>query len=77
MIRVLFSTTVNEQSTKYDTSYGAFKTAVVYGNCASTRKLYHQIRAVVVAQLVEGLLPTPEIRSSNPNITKFYLQVVN
>ena len=27
-------------------------------------------RAVVVAQLVERLLPTPEIRGSNPNIYK-------
>ena len=27
-------------------------------------------RAVVVAQLVEGLLPTPEIRGSNPNTCK-------
>ena len=28
------------------------------------------IRAVVVAQLVERLLPTPEIRGPNPNIGK-------
>ena len=33
--------------------------------------------AVVVTQLVEGLLPTPEIRGSNPNIGKFYLSIVN
>ena len=30
-------------------------------------------REVVVAQLVERLLPTPEIRSSKPVIIKFYL----
>ena len=35
------------------------------------------VRAVVVAQLVERLLPTPEIRSSNPNIGKFYLPIVH
>ena len=29
--------------------------------------------AVVVAQLVERSFPTPEIRSSNPVISKFYL----
>ena len=29
--------------------------------------------AVVVAQLVEQLFPTPEIHSSNPAIGKFYL----
>ena len=28
---------------------------------------------VVVAQLVERLLPTPDIRRSNPVIGKFYL----
>ena len=30
-------------------------------------------KAMVVAQLVEQLLPTPEIRGSNPVIVKFYL----
>ena len=34
-------------------------------------------KAVVVAQLVKRLLPTPEIRGSNPNIGKFYLPIVN
>ena len=33
------------------------------------------IGAVVVAQLVERLLPTPEICSSNRNVGKSYLQV--
>ena len=33
--------------------------------------------AVVVAQLVERSLPTPEIRGSNPNIGKFYLPIGN
>ena len=33
-------------------------------------------RAVVVAQLVERSLPTPEIRGSNPNIGKIYLPIV-
>ena len=30
-------------------------------------------RAVVVAQLVEQLLPTPEVHDSNPVIGKFYV----
>ena len=38
------------------------------------------LRAVVVAQLAERSLPTPEIRDSNPNIgkvlSKFYLIVI-
>ena len=34
-------------------------------------------KAMVVAQLVKRLLPTPEIRGSNPNIGKFYLPIVN
>ena len=33
--------------------------------------------AVVVAQLVEQSLPTPEIRGSNPNIGKLYLPIVH
>ena len=33
--------------------------------------------AVVVAQLVEWLLPTPEISGSNPNIGKLYLPIVH
>ena len=33
--------------------------------------------AVVVAQLVEPSLPTPEIRCSIPNIGKVYLPIVN
>ena len=33
--------------------------------------------AVVVAQLVEGSLPTPETRGSNVNIGKFYLPIVH
>ena len=33
--------------------------------------------AVVVAQLVERSLPTPEIRGSNPNFGKLYLPIVN
>ena len=33
--------------------------------------------AVVVAQLVERSLPTPEIRGSNPNIGKLYLPIVH
>ena len=33
--------------------------------------------AVVVAQLVERSLPTPEIRGSNPNIGKFDLPIVH
>ena len=33
--------------------------------------------AVVVAQLVEQSLPTPEISGSNPNIGKFYLPIVH
>ena len=31
-------------------------------------------RAVVVAQLVEQSLPTPEVRSSNPVIGKIYIE---
>ena len=31
----------------------------------------------MVALLVERLLPIPEIRGSNPNIGKFYLQIIN
>ena len=34
-------------------------------------------RTVVVAQLVERSLPTPEIHSSNPNIGKLYLSMVH
>ena len=34
------------------------------------------MRAVVVAQLVERLLPTPEIRGSNPDIGKKILPIV-
>ena len=33
--------------------------------------------AVVVAQLVEWLSPTPEISGSNPNIGKFYQPIVH
>ena len=33
-------------------------------------------RTVVKAQLVEWLLPTPEIPGSNPDIDEFYYQVV-
>ena len=36
-----------------------------------------QAWAVVVAQLVERSLPTPEIRGSNPNIGKLYLPIVH
>ena len=32
---------------------------------------------MVVAQLVERLLPTPDICGSNPNIGKFYLPIVH
>ena len=32
--------------------------------------------AVAVAQLVEGLLSTPEARGSNPNISKLSLPIV-
>ena len=35
------------------------------------------LRAVVVAQLVERSLPTPEMRGSNPVIAKFYLPIAN
>ena len=34
-------------------------------------------RAVVVAQLVERSLLTPEVRGLNPNIGKFYLPIVH
>ena len=30
---------------------------------------------MVADQLAEWLLPTPEIRSSNPNMAKFYLPI--
>ena len=42
-------------------------------NCLLVRKkfvLKNEFLAVVVAQLVEGSLPTPEIRDSNPDISK-------
>ena len=34
----------------------------------------HYLWAVVVAQLVEQLLPTPQVRSSNQVICKIYIQ---
>ena len=33
-----------------------------------------QLWAVVVAQLVELLLPTPEVRGSNPVVGKIYIE---
>ena len=35
-----------------------------------TKKNKNRSRKVVVAQLVEQLLPTPEVRGSNPNFGK-------
>ena len=45
-----------------------------YFNRSQTKSKKVKIRAVVVAQLVERSLLTPEMRSSNPVIGKFYLQ---
>ena len=45
-----------------------------YLNRSQTKSKKVKIRAVVVAQLVERSLLTPEMRSSNPVIGKFYLQ---
>ena len=33
-----------------------------------------QLRAMVVDQLVEQLIPAPEVRGSNPVISKFYVK---
>ena len=38
--------------------------------CYNRNPNFDQTRAVVVAQLVERLLPTPEIHGSNPDIGK-------
>ena len=40
------------------------------GNYQGSKKVLHW--AVVVAQLVERLLPIPEVRGSNPVIGKIY-----
>ena len=42
------------------------------GRCTSTHK--NMTSGVVVAQLVERSLPTPEVRSSNPVISKMYME---
>ena len=36
--------------------------------------MFRSNRAVVVAQLVEWLLPTPEVRCLNPVISKIYME---
>ena len=41
--------------------------------CRSRCHKQNLCRALVVAQMVERLLPTPEIRRSNPDIGNFYL----
>ena len=41
---------------------------------ASTASTTNIISAVVVAQLVERSLPTPEVRGSNPVISKIYIE---
>ena len=40
------------------------------------KQIRYSFRAVVVAELAERSLPTPEICSSNPNIEKIYLSLV-
>ena len=47
-------------------------------DCALRRCEYYKQRqswAVVVAQLVEWLLPIPEVRGSNPVIGNFYIYI--
>ena len=53
----------------------------VSSNCATTTELFQFCLnkgkchgAVVVAQLAKPLLPTPEVRGSNPNISKVFIE---
>ena len=41
-----------------------------WGFVSQLKEIYYLVRAVVVVQLAEQLLPTPEIRGSNPNLGK-------
>ena len=51
--------------------------AIIYGAIKVTRKNLLKRAKMVVAQLVERSLPTPEICGSNPNIGKLYLPIVH